>query len=140
VLNASLTGLGKARALFLLGLAEQLARVVMLTLLSWTHIELVAIGTIGVALVYAAAAIALGARLKLFTPSEILASLLPALAICVAVGVAGIAIDNARGGGIPADPVRAVVEAAAILALVWLGAVFLFQRAVLKAMWKVVRP
>ena len=140
VLNASLSGLGEARALALLGLAEQLARVIMLMLLSSTHIELVAIGTVGVALVYAAAAIAMGSRLRLFTLGEMLASLLPALAICAVVGGAGIAIDVARGGGIPADPVRAVIEAAAILALVWIGAVFLFQRAVLSALWKVVRP
>lgn len=140
VLNASLAGLGEARGLFLLGLAEQLARVIMLVLLSSTRIELVAMGTVGVALVYAAVAIGLGTRLKLFTLREMLASLLPALAICAIVGGAGTAIDLARGGGIPANPVRAVIEAAAILALVWIGAVFLFQRPVLNAVWKVVKP
>ena len=139
VLNASLNGLGQTRALFFLGLAEQAARVLMLALLSWTHIELVAIGTIGVSLVYAAAAIRLGTRLKLFSLREIVASLMPVIAICSVVGAAGIAIDIGRGGGIPANPIPAVVEAAALLAVAWLGAVFVFQRAVIKALWKVVR-
>lgn len=139
VLNASLNGLGQTRALFFLGLAEQATRILMLALLSWTHIELVAIGTIGVSLVYAAAAIRLGTQLKLFSLREILASLVPAIAICSVVGMAGIAIDIARGGGIPADPIAAVIEAAALLAVAWLGAVFVFQRSVIKALWKVVR-
>lgn len=139
VLNASLNGLGQTRALFFLGLAEQATRILMLALLSWTHIELVAIGTIGVSLVYAAAAIRLGTQLKLFSLREILASLVPAIAICSVVGMAGIAIDIARGGGIPADPIAAVIEAAALLAVVWLGAVFVFQRSVIRALWKVIR-
>ncbi len=139
VLNASLNGLGQTKALFFLGLAEQAARILMLALLSWTHIELVAIGTIGVSLIYAAAAIRLGTRLKLFSLREVLASLVPAIAICSVVGAAGIAIDIARGGGIPANPVAAVIEAASLLAAVWLGAVFVFQRSVIKALWKVVR-
>jgi O-antigen/teichoic acid export membrane protein len=139
VLNASLNGLGQTRALFFLGLAEQAARVLMLALLSWTHIELVAIGTIGVSLIYAAAAIRLGTRLKLFSLREVLASLMPAIAICSVVGMAGIAIDIARGGGIPANPIAAVIEAAALLAVVWLGAVFVFQRSVIRALWKVIR-
>ncbi len=139
VLIASLNGLGETRALFFLGLAEQGARVAMLALLSWKHIELVAIGTIGVALVYAAAAIRLGARLKLFTVREVLASLLPAIAICIAVGIAGIAIDFARGGGIPKDPITAVAQAVGILAVVWIGAVYVFQRSVIVALWKVIR-
>ncbi|RYD89575.1 MAG: polysaccharide biosynthesis protein, partial [Sphingomonadales bacterium] len=139
VLNASLNGLGETRALFFLGLAEQVARVIMLVLLSWTHIEMVAIGAVAVALVYAAAAIRLGTRLKLFTVREVMASLVPAIAICAVVGAAGIAIDVARGGGIPSHPIPAVLEAAAILAVVWVAAVALFQRSVLKALWKVVK-
>jgi O-antigen/teichoic acid export membrane protein len=139
VLNASLNGLGEARALFFLSLIEQAARVVMLMLLSRTRIELVAVGAVGVSLVYAATAIRLGTRLKLFTAREVLASLVPALAICAVVGAAGIAIDMARGGGIPADPVAATLEAAAILALVWIAAVAVFQRAVILALWKVVK-
>ncbi len=139
VLNASMNGLGQARALFFLGLTEQVARVAMLALLSWTHIELVAMGTVAVALIYAAAAIRLGARLKLFTVREVLASLLPAVAICAVVGAAGIAIDLARGGGLPSNPIVAVLQAAAILAVVWLGAVAVFQRAVIVALWKLVK-
>lgn len=139
VLNASLNGLGEARALFFLSLAEQTARVAMLLLLSWTSIEFVAAGTIAVALIYAVAAVRLGTRLRLFTLREVLASLAPAVAICAAVGAAGIAIDMHRGGGIPAEPIPAVFEAAAILAVVWIAAVFVFQRAVLAALWKVVR-
>jgi O-antigen/teichoic acid export membrane protein len=139
VLNASMNGLGQARALFFLGLTEQAARVIMLALLSWTHIELVAVGTVGVALVYAAAAIRLGARLKLFTVREVLANLLPAIAICLVVGAAGIAVDIARGTDLPSRPIPAVIEAAAILALVWIAAVAVFQRAVLVALWKLVR-
>lgn len=139
VLNAALNGLGEARSLFFLGLIEQGARVAMLALLSWTHIELVAIGTVGVALVYAAAAIRLGVRLRLFSVREILVSLRPAFAICAVVGIAGIGIDMARGGGIPAHPIAAVIEAAGILAVVWIGAVLVFQREVILALWKVVR-
>lgn len=139
VLNASLSGMGEARALFFLGLSEQAARVVMLALLSWTGIVAVAVGTIGVSLVYAVAATRLGARLGLFTVRELVASLLPSLAICAAVGAAGIAIDIGRGGGVPANPIPAVVEAAAILALVWVAAVYLFQRSVITALIKVVR-
>lgn len=139
VLNASLNGLGEARALFFLSLAEQAARVAMLLLLCWTSIELVALGTIAVALIYAVAAVRLGTRLKLFTVREVVASLLPAVAICVAVGAAGVAIDIARGGGIPAAPLPAAIEAAAILAVVWVAAVFVFQRSVITALWKVLR-
>ena len=139
VLNASLNGLGEARALFFLGLAEQAARVAMLLLLCWTSIELVAVGTIAVALIYAIAAVRLGTRLRLFTVREVLTSLVPAVAICAVVGAAGIAIDIARGGGIPAEPIPAVFEAAAILAVVWIAAVFVFQRPVITALWKVVK-
>lgn len=139
VLNAAMNGLGKARALFFLGLTEQAARVVMLALLSWTHIAYVAMGAVGVSLVYAAAAIWLGMRLKLFTLREMLASLAPAVAICTVVGAAGVAIDLVRGWGIPSRPIPAVLEAAAILAMVWIAAVFVFQRAVILALWKVIR-
>jgi O-antigen/teichoic acid export membrane protein len=139
VLNAAMNGLGEARALFFLGLTEQAARVVMLALLSHIHIAYVAMGTVGVSLVYAAAAIRLGMRLKLFTLREILASLVPALAICAVVGAAGVAIDMVRGWGIPSRPIPAVFEAAAILAVVWIVAVFIFQRAVIIALWKVIR-
>ncbi len=139
VLNASLSGLGKARELFLLGLAEQAARIAMLAMLSWSNIVFVAIGTIGVSLVYAAAAIRLGIALGLFSLREMLASLIPSVAICAVVGLAGVAIDLMRGGGIPAQPIIAVLEAAGLLALVWLGAVALFQRSVLTALLKVAR-
>ena len=139
VLNASLNGLGEARALFFLGLAEQAARVAMLLLLCWTSIEFVAVGTILVALVYAVAAVRLGMRLRLFTIGEVLASLAPAVAICAAVGAAGVAITMARGGGIPTEPIPAVLEAAAILAVVWIAAVFVFQRPVITALWKVLK-
>lgn len=139
VLNASLNGLGEARALFFLSLAEQAARVAMLLLLCWTSIELVALGTIAVALVYALAAVRLGTRLNLFTVREVFASVAPAVAICGVVGAAGVAIDIARGGGIPAEPLPAVIEAAAILAIVWIAAVFVFQRSVITALWKVLR-
>ncbi len=139
VLNAALNGLGQARALFFLGMAEQAARVAMLIFLSGTHIVFVAMGTIGVALIYAAAAIRLGIRLKLFSMREMVASLIPALAICASVGVAGIGIDMMRGGGIPPHPIPAVLEAAAMLALVWIVAVAIFQRAVIVALWKVVK-
>ena len=139
VLNASLNGLGETRALFFLSLSEQAARVAMLVLLSWTHIELVAMGAVGVALVYAAAAVRLGTRLKLFTVREVIASLGPAAAICGVVGVAGLTIDIVRGGGVPSHPIPAVLEAAAILAVVWIGAVAVFQREVIVALWKVVK-
>ena len=139
VLNASLSGLGKARELFLLGLAEQTARIAMLAMLSWTNIVLVAVGTIGVSLVYAAAAIRLGISLGLFSLRDMLASLVPSVAICAVVGLAGLAIDLTRGGGIPDQPIIAVLEAAGLLALVWLGAVALFQRSVLTALVKVAR-
>ncbi|WP_016744653.1 oligosaccharide flippase family protein [Rhizorhabdus wittichii] len=139
VLGASLSGLGHARPLFLLSICEQGARVVMLAMLSRTDIVLVAIGTVGVSLVYAAAAIRLGARLKLFTVRDVLASLMPSIAICAVVAAAGIAIDMARGGGIPAHPIPAVIEAAAILAVVWIAALFVFQRSVITALWKLVR-
>jgi O-antigen/teichoic acid export membrane protein len=139
VLNASLNGLGQARALFLLGLTEQGARIAVLAMLSWTHIELVAMGAVVVAMIYAAAAIRVGARLKLFTVREALASLVPAVAICSVVGAAGVAIDMARGGGIPSHPIPAVLQAAAILAVVWIAAVAVFQRAVIVALWKLVR-
>jgi hypothetical protein len=68
-----------------------------------------------------------------------LASLIPSVAICAVVGAAGLAIDFVRGGGIPPQPILAVLEAAGILALVWLIAVALFQRSVLTALWKVAR-
>lgn len=139
VLNASMNGLGQARALFFLGLIEQAARILMLALLSWTHIEYVAMGAVAVSLVYAAAAIRLGARLDLFTVREALESLVPAVAICAVVGAAGLAIDWARGGGIPSHPIPAVLEAAGILALVWIAAVAVFQRPVLLALWKLVK-
>lgn len=139
VLNASLNGLGEARALFFLALIEQAARVAMLLLLSWTSIELVAVGTIAVALIYAAAAIRLGTRLGLFSPREVIAGLAPSVAICAVVGAAGIAIDLIRGGGIPSEPIPAVLEAAAILAVTWIAAVFVFQRPVIAALWKVVK-
>ena len=142
VLNASLNGLGEARALFFLGLTEQAARIVMLVMLvmlSTTHIEWVAAGAVGVSLVYAAAAIRLGIRLKLFSLREVLASLAPAIAICAVVGAAGVGIDFARGGGIPPHPISAVLEAAGILAVVWVAAVAIFQRAVIVALWKVVK-
>jgi O-antigen/teichoic acid export membrane protein len=139
VLNASLTGLGETRALFMLGLAEQSARVAMLILLCWTRIEWVAMGSVGVAIVYALAAIKVGTRLKLFTVREVLSSLVPAIAICSVVAVVGSAIDLARGGGIPPHPLLAVVEAAAILAVVWVVAVSLVQPAVIRAMWRLVR-
>ncbi len=139
VLNASLNGLGEARALFFLGLTEQAARIVMLVMLSATHIEWVAAGAVGVSLIYAAAAIRLGIRLKLFSLREVLASLAPAIAICTVVGAAGMGIDLARGGGIPSHPISAVLQAAGILAVVWLAAVAVFQRAVIVALWKVVK-
>jgi len=139
VLNASMNGLGQARALFFLGLVEQGARITMLVLLSWTQITWVAMGAVAVSLVYAAAAIRLGARLKLFTVREALASLAPAVAICTVVGAAGLLIDRMRGGGIPAHPIPAVLEAAAVLAVVWIAAVALFQRPVIRALWKLVR-
>jgi O-antigen/teichoic acid export membrane protein len=139
VLNASLNGLGEARALFFLGLTEQAARIVMLVMLSTTHIEWVAAGAVGVSLVYAAAAVRLGIRLKLFSLREVLASLAPAIAICAVVGAAGVGIDLARGGGIPPHPISAVLEAAGILAVVWIVAVAVFQRAVIVALWKVVK-
>lgn len=139
VLNASMNGLGQARALFFLGLVEQGARIAMLVLLSWTQITWVAMGAVAVSLVYAAAAIRLGARLKLFTVREALASLAPAVAICTVVGAAGLLIDRMRGGGIPAHPIPAVLEAAAVLAVVWIAAVALFQRPVIRALWKLVR-
>lgn len=139
VLNASLSGLGEARALFFLGLAEQMARVVMLVLLSATDIIHVAVGTVAVALIYAAAAMRLGIRLKLFSLREVLASLLPSIAICTAVGAAGLLINAVRGGGVPASPILAVFEAAAILAVVWIVAIYAFQRSVITALWKVVK-
>jgi O-antigen/teichoic acid export membrane protein len=139
VLAASLSGLGETRSLFFLNLTEQAARIAMLLLLSATDIRFVAAGTIAVSLVYAAAAIRLGTRLKLFTVREVLVSLLPALAMCAMVGAAGLAIDWLRGGGIPTNPLPHVIEAAAILAVVWLIAAFIFQRPVIKALWKLVR-
>lgn len=139
VLGASLSGLGKARPLFLLAVCEQGARLIMLLMLSQTNIVLVAMGTVGVSLAYAAAAIWTGTRLSLFTVKEVFASLLPSVAICAAVAAAGIGIDLARGGGIPAQPMLAVGEAVVILALVWIAAVFVFQRSVITALWRVVR-
>jgi len=139
VLNAAMNGLGQARALFFLGLTEQGARLLMLALLCRSNIVYVAVGTIAVSLIYAGAAIRLGIRLKLFAMREMLVGLLPAVAICSLVGAAGLAIDLFRGGGIPAKPIPAVLEAAAILALVWVIGVALFQRAVLVALWKMVR-
>lgn len=139
VLSASLNGLGEARSLFLLGLTEQAARIAMLAMVSWTRIEFVAIGSVAVAIIYAAAAIRLGVRLKLFTLRAVLASLAPALAICAVVGAAGIAIDVARGGGVPSHPIPAVLEAAAILAVVWIAAVYVFQREVIVALLRLVK-
>jgi hypothetical protein len=69
----------------------------------------------------------------------VLASLAPAIAICAVVGAAGVGIDLARGGGIPPHPISAVLEAAGILAVVWIVAVAVFQRAVIVALWKVVK-
>lgn len=139
VLNASLSGLGEARALFFLALCEQGARIVMLALLSWTDIVYVAMGAVGVSLAYAIAATRVGVRLRLFTVRELIASLLPSLAICATVGLAGLAIDIHRGPAIPADPIPEVIEAAAILAVVWILSVFLFQRSVVTALLKVFR-
>lgn len=139
VLSASLSGLGKTRPLFFLAVWEQAARIAMLSLLSSTNIVFVAVGAIGVSLIYAAAAIRLGVKQGLFSLRDVLASLLPSIAICAVVAAAGIAIDMARGGGIPAHPIIAVIEAAAILAVVWIGAIFVFQRPVITALWKVVR-
>jgi len=139
VLSASLSGMGQTRPLFFLAVWEQAARIAMLLLLSSTNIIFVAMGAVGVSLVYAAAAIRLGIKLRLFSLREMLASLLPSVAICAVVAVAGIGIDMARGGGIPENPITAVIQAAAILAVVWIGAVFVFQRSVITALWKVVR-
>lgn len=139
VLNASLTGLGETRALFFLTVTEQIARVVMLCLLSWTRIELVAVGTVGVALVYAIAAARLGRRLGLFSIRELLRSLMPTAAISGTVAAAGIAIDVARGPVPPGQEIAAVLSAAAMLAVVWIGAAFVFQRPVITALWKLVR-
>lgn len=139
VLNASLTGLGEMRALFFLDLTEQSARVIMLLLLCWTRIEWVAMGSVGVALAYTVAAISIGRRLKLFRVREVLSSLAPAVAISSMVAIAGVAIDMARGVGVPPHPLLAVFEAAAILAVVWFLGVLMFQRAVIRAVWRLAR-
>jgi len=139
VLNASLTGLGETRALFVLTVTEQASRLLMLCLLSWTRIELVAIGTVGVALVYAIAAARLGRRLGLFSIGELLHSLVPTLAISLAVALAGIAIDHVRGPVPPGHEIGAVLVAAALLAIVWIGAACLFQRPVIAALWELAR-
>jgi O-antigen/teichoic acid export membrane protein len=136
VLNASLSGLGETRALFFLTMTEQVARLVMLCALSWTRIELVAAGTVGVAFVYAIAAARLGRRLGLFSIGDLFRSLIPTVAISGMVAIGGIAINILRGPAVPGHEVQAVLAAAAMLAVVWLVAAFIFQRAVIVALWK----
>jgi O-antigen/teichoic acid export membrane protein len=139
VLNASLSGLGETRALFFLNLTEQAARFVMLCALSWTRIDLVAAGTIGVALVYAAAAARLGRRLGLFSIGNLIRSLVPTVTISGVIALGGIAINLARGPVASGHEVAAVLEAMVMLAILWVCAAFVFQREVIVALWKLVK-
>jgi hypothetical protein len=117
-------------------MTEQVARLVMLCALSWTRIALVAAGTVGVAFVYAIAAARLGRRLGLFSIGDLFRSLIPTVAISGMVAIGGIAINILRGPAVPGHEVQAVLAAAAMLAVVWLVAAFIFQRAVIVALWK----
>lgn len=91
------------------------------------------------ALVYATAAARLGRRLGLFSIGELFRSLAPTVTISGVIALGGIAINLVRGPVVPGHEVAAVLEAMLLLAILWICAAFVFQRAVIVALWKLVK-